>query len=410
MRDPELLLVLGTTANQRPLIQRARQMGLEVWALAIGDHHAVDDVADRVLEIDTADQQSILTLARQHGVRGLVTCATSTAIITVAGINERLGLSPYVPPERVARDAACKERYQRILTPLGLVPRGCTCRSVDEALAWIGERPGLQVFKPADGGGGKGVSIVRSGDRETVAAALAHALRWSRGDRVIIEDYIEGPTFGVESITLDGHTHVLAVPEKRIVGHPNCVTAGVFFPSPRLEPYLERIEEANRRAIAALGLRWGPTHIDMVLRQDGTPLIIDIGPRIAGGPLGWKLIPEATGYDLYAAVTDLAVGRLPEPTPAAPRSRSLFAEHFVVIEQAGTIRSIRLDLSAADVRAGRVRDPQLLKRAGERTEGAVSDADRLAVCNMCCTDHIEMEQRIAAFDAAVVVELDQENE
>ena len=120
----DVVLVFGTTYNQVPLIQKIQEMGLDAWATANGDSSACETVADRILEIDTSDQKKLLELVEKHRIKGLVTCGTSTAICTIAYINEKLGLSRRVIPYNMAVNATIKDSCRRILAPAGLVPRG----------------------------------------------------------------------------------------------------------------------------------------------------------------------------------------------------------------------------------------------------------------------------------------------
>ncbi len=323
----DVVLVLGATYNQVPLIRKVQQMGLGAWATGAGDTSECEGVADRVLQIDTSDVGAILDLVRGGPIRGLVTCGTATAICTIATINAELGLSRTVIAPRVAEDAAIKENFRRILGPAALVPRGAVVSEFEELLRAADELSFPLVLKPVDTGGGKGVEVV-SGPGENLVQAYARSIAHCRSGRLIVEEFVEGVTFGVESITIAGEVHVLAVAEKTLTGFPHCVTTGVIFPSERLEPHLEAIERVNRDTIARLGIEWGPTHIDMVLSESGEPIVIDVGPRLAGGPIASTLIESATGYDYYRATIDLSLGRPVEAPPAKPTDRTAARQPF----------------------------------------------------------------------------------
>ena len=399
----DVVLVFGTTYNQVPLIQKIQEMGLDAWATATGDSSACETVADRILEIDTSDQKKLLELVEKHRIKGLVTCGTSTAICTIAYINEKLGLSPRVIPHNVAVNATIKDNCRRILAPAGLVPRGDAISAPGELVAKSEALAFPIVLKPVDAGGGKGVEIIDRRSETLLRNAFDRSVAYSPTRRLVVEEYIPGIPLGVESITLDGATHVLAVAEKTLAGFPNCVTTGVFFPSSRLASHLEKIEETNREAIARLGIEWGPTHIDMVLGEDGTPTIVDVGPRLAGGPIASTLIESATGYDIYRAAIALSVGRDIQP-PRLDRQKPfrVYGSHFIVTTASGTISELQYDKKL--VRRLDLRGFRLLKKVGDRVNGTTTDGDRLAVFHLSAASRSEMEEKIEAAESSVSVE------
>ncbi len=399
----DAVLVFGTTYNQVPLIKKIQEMDLEAWATATGDSSPCDGIADRILDIDTSDAQALMQIVDRYAIKGLVTCGTSTAICTIAYINEKLGLSRKVVPYTVAVNATIKDNFRRILAPGGMVPRGDTVSDPDELCLKSETLSFPVVLKPVDAGGGKGVEVVERNSEPLLREAFRRSVSYSPMSRLIVEEYHAGIPLGVESITIDGVTHVLAVAEKTLAGFPNRVTTGVFFPSRRLETQLERIMQVNNDAIARLGIEWGPTHIDMVLDANGTPSIIDVGPRLAGGPIASALIESATGYDLYRATIDLCVGRdIQRPQLNGPTT-SVYGSHFIVTKASGTISALEYDTKLA--RELDLRDFRLLKQVGDRIDGTTTDGDRLAVFHLSAASRGEMEEKIRAAERTFRVEV-----
>ena len=399
----DAVLVFGTTYNQVPLIKKIQEMGLDAWATATGDSSPCDGIADQILEIDTSDAEALLKIVERHPIKGLVTCGTSTAICTIAYINEKLGLSRKVIPYSVAVNATIKDNFRRILAPGGIVPRGDTVSAPDELFLKSAALAFPIVLKPVDAGGGKGVEVVERHSKPLLRDAFRRSVSYSPMNRLIVEEYNAGIPLGVESVTIDGATHVLAVAEKTMAGFPNCVTTGVFFPSSRLEHQLETITQVNNEAIARLGIEWGPTHIDMVLCEDGTPYIVDIGPRLAGGPIASTLIESAMGYDLYRAAIDLCLGRdIQRPYLDQPKA-SVYGSHFIVTNASGTISALEYDAKLA--RELDLRDFRLLKQVGDRIHGTRTDGDRLAVFHLSAASRGEMEEKIQAVESRFRVEV-----
>lgn len=331
------IIVLGLTYNQVPLVQKVQEMGYRAVAVGIGGSTPIAaEYADQWYAIDTSDHQAVLDCARREDAAGLVTCGTSTAICTIASVNEVLGLSKTVIPYAVARNAVYKDRFRTIIGDL--MPQGTSAKDPREA-AYAARTIGYPlIVKPGDGGGTKGVTILREAQEGTFDEAFAYAQRFSRSKVVVIEEFHDGPVLGAESLVLDGQVRLLAIADKLISPTPRCITLGVAFPSRLSLEVQARIRAINEAAITRLGIRWGPTHIDMVVNRRGEPEIIDVGPRLAGGALMARLVPAAYDYDIYRAVIQLAAGKMPEPLN---ESNALhYASRFLTTTRKGTLHSV----------------------------------------------------------------------
>ncbi len=400
----ETILVFGTTYNQVPLIKKVREAGFNVWATSVGDSSSCKMYADRILDIDTSDKEQLLRVVKTHKIKGLITCGTSTAICTIAYINEQLGLSDKVIPYNVSLNATLKDNFRRILKGSQVVPPGEVVSTAEELFEKSRSYEFPIVLKPIDSGGDKGVEILVSNSHRGLQDAFSRSISYTRAGRLVMEQYVKGITFGVESITINGSTHALAVAEKTIAGFPNCVTTGVFFPSARLDPHLEAILKINRLVTTQLGIQWGPTHIDMVAGEDGRPYVIDIGPRLAGGPIASSLIEASTGYDLYHAAIDLCTGKnVTVPPRLSRQGATVYGSHFIVRDLHGTISSITFDKEL--IRDQAIHDFRLLKKRGDRVNGVTNDADRLAVFHCSASSQAALEEKIEKMEDGFHVEV-----
>jgi biotin carboxylase len=94
---------------------------------------------------------------------------------------------------------------------------------------------------------------------------------------------------------------------------PDFVEIGHDYPADIAPPDLETIEENVRAALNALGLTWGPSHVELRLAESG-PTIIEVNPRLAGGFIP-ELVRLASGIDLIEATVKLATGSRPNLEP-----------------------------------------------------------------------------------------------
>lgn len=389
------VLIFGATYNQIPLIRKVQEMGYEAWVTAAGDISLCHGIADKVLNIDTSDKIRLLNVVKGNNIKGLLTCGTSTPILTIAYINEELGLSDTFISYQTALNATLKNNFKDILSPENLVPRGFSTENINDSLNKLKKLDFPIIIKPVDGGGGKGVELVEEFNITKIKEVYDKSQSYSRDSKVLIEEFKEGITFGVESITIDSTVYALAVAEKTIAGYPNFVTTGVFFPSNNLVPHLKNILKTNETTIKKLGIKWGPTHIDMVLTKDGSVYVIDIGPRLAGGPLAHDLISKSTDYDYYQAVINLSLGRsIEKPEKTVMNCNScVCGSHFVTFNTKGTIDNIEYDFQLINQLG--LQNFRLLKQAGDNISGITTDSDRVAVFHLTADNYNELFSRIS---------------
>ncbi len=376
-------------------------MGFRTVAIGVGGGpEAAAEYADARFPIDTSDREDVLALAKRENAAGIVTCGTSTAVCTAADVTERLGLSRFVPPYRTAVEAVFKDRWRR--TAGDLAPRGLSCTDAADGFARSRELTPPLVLKPADGGGGKGVRIVRQPGERVFTAAFDNARRRSRCGVVVVEEYITGAVVGVESLVLDGKPHVFAIVDKLMTPPPRCITLGVVFPSHLPQDVRRRILRVNEELLARLDIRWGPTHIDMVVDAKGCPKVVDVGPRLAGGPIMSRLVPKAYGYDVYRAVIMLATGSVPEP-PGSPDGR-FYGSRFMLPPQPG--RLINIGFSADDIRRYRIEDVRQLIPDGTALTGIEDDGARVMMFTSRADTYRRVAENLDRFSRAVEIEMD----
>jgi biotin carboxylase len=168
------------------------------------------------------------------------------------------------------------------------------------------------VLKPRALGGS--IGVVRVDDpgelpeafRIVDEARTADAVSTYRG--VLIEEFLPGPEYSVDSVTLGGDTHTSVVAEKLVILPPGFEEGGHLVPAasaPGLEEALDLVRAVHR----VLGLDQLVTHTEFRLTDRG-PRLIEVNARL-GGDLIPYLGRLALGVDLPAAAADVALGREP---------------------------------------------------------------------------------------------------
>ncbi|MDF5756211.1 ATP-grasp domain-containing protein [Spongiactinospora sp. TRM90649] len=178
------------------------------------------------------------------------------------------------------------------------------------------------VVKPADGSGSSGVQIVR--EPGEVAAAFRAAAPRGHSGRVVVDRYLDGPEFSVESVSWGAGEHeIVGITEKTCTSPPYCVELAHYFPAEVPDDLAARIGQVVTDALTALGMRAGVSHAEVRV-VDGTPYVIEVAGRPAGDFIP-KLVRLATGRDLHllelAAVTGT---RAPEGEPSCQAAAVAF--------------------------------------------------------------------------------------
>ncbi|MCF3942626.1 ATP-grasp domain-containing protein [Oceanobacillus alkalisoli] len=158
------------------------------------------------------------------------------------------------------------------------------------------------IVKPCDGSGSKGINKVKT--YEQLVTACKEAMNVSLVGRALIEDFIVGEEFGVESFVYNGEVHVLGVMGKEMTKPPYYAELGHFIPSG--SSMEEKIKSIVIKAIKSLGINFGSVNMDLLVTKNGDVCIIDIGARMGGNLIGTHIIPLSTGIDYPSIIIKAA--------------------------------------------------------------------------------------------------------
>lgn len=329
-----LLLLPSSTYRAADFIAAARQLGAEVIVASDADLPAPTDgegggatdarVRSLVLDLDdsSAAADAIVAADRRTPLDAVV-AVDDRGVVAAAAAAQRLGL-PHAAPEAVAA-ARDKLRMRRLLD-LAEVPQPAFA-AVDPrdpaAAVDAARQVGFPcVVKPTALSTSRGV--IRADDPAALAGAARRSAAIALGageppDRpLLVEAFVDGPEVAVEGVLRQGVLDVVAVFDK---------------PDPLDGPYFEetiyvtpsRLAAADRQAVQAvtasaceaLGLRHGPVHAELRVR-DGRATVIEVAPRTIGGLCG-RTVEMATGRPLETLVLANALGT---DVPRAPRQRA----------------------------------------------------------------------------------------
>ena len=203
------LLVIAAGYLQTFLIKKAKALGYHVIAID-GNPNAIGfRFADESACIDITDPEACIRYASSKHINGVVTAASDYGVISAGETAKALKL-PGLNPE-VARLIKNKFLVRKCLFQKR-VDDTQQAYQVDETtdICKISKTLVFPVMvKPCDGSGSRGASRVDC--RDELAPAIKYAIDGSLTHRAIIESFITGQEYGVESFVYDGEVHILGV-------------------------------------------------------------------------------------------------------------------------------------------------------------------------------------------------------
>jgi biotin carboxylase len=311
------VFILGAGVMQIPAIRTARELG---WTAVVADGNAEAvgiGEADHFLHVDLKDLPGLEAAARriqaELGLDAVFTAGTDFSA-SVAYVARKLGL-PGIPYE-AALAASDKLKMRAAFAEAGVPsPRFMSLSAGEDPLLSV-SRAGLSlplVVKPADNMGARGCRLART-EAELVEACAA-ALPFSRTRRAIVEEYMDGPEFSIDSIVVEGEVTIRGFADRHIWFSPYFVELGHTMPSAYSPEIREAVIKVFKQGVAALGLGTGTAKGDMKWCPAlGTAMVGEIAARLSGGYMSGWTYPYASGIEVTREALELAAGLAPSPS------------------------------------------------------------------------------------------------
>lgn len=180
-----------------------------------------------------------------------------------------------------------------------------------QELEGIRESLGLPaVIKPCDSAGSDGVHICKSKDELMAAFQSIHRERnffGSVNERVLAQQLLVGRQYIVNTVSFNGRHAIAEIWEdnREDVGCTYLYNYELLLQE--RGPLEEALIDYTRTVLDALGVRFGPCHVELMV-DDGVPTIIEVGARPAGG-IQHEVMRDAQGYSHVSASIDCYLRR-----------------------------------------------------------------------------------------------------
>lgn len=263
------------------------------------NHHSITEFQiDNTYQsfiFDYTNEQKALNLAiklhKEQKIRGVISL-TEFGLRTASLIKTELGIAG--TPIQAVENTLNKNKLREVLTKHSLdKTRFCLCGTLEEAKIFYKELNKKVILKPVKGGGSIGVA---SADTEK---SLYKAWEWSFSQsdgKVIVEEFIEGKEYSVETISSRSRHKLLGITEKVTTEDPHFVEIGHKVPCQLTKLVKLEIEKKIVGLLNLIGNEDGPAHTEIKITETNEIFIIESQTRVGGDRI-WELLQLATGIN-----------------------------------------------------------------------------------------------------------------
>ncbi|GGV28232.1 hypothetical protein GCM10010277_10240 [Streptomyces longisporoflavus] len=318
---PRLLMVMP----YRQFVQKARAEGFwvgAIWDPQLQTPEYLDDVralADVFVTADFGDpellRRTIREVAREHRASVIYHIGREETMVAAHEVAEELHAE--VNPATAIRFLADKHAMRDLLAHHGLSPVSFEAVAARQDVPAAVGRVGLPaVVKPTALAGSRGVFLWQGAQDQAAWTDLVDAYGYD--GPFLVEEYLRGPEYSVETLSHDGRHHVVGITEKLLGAPPLFVEVGHVHPAPLAPHRKHAVEELTLRFLTLCGYRSGPAHTEVIWTTRG-PRIVESQPRLGGDRIP-RLVELACGLDIERAVFAGLAGspaEVPAPTATA---------------------------------------------------------------------------------------------
>lgn len=304
-QNKKSVLIFGVGPLQKSIIDRAKLMGLYTIGIDPVEDATCKDEVDAFEIVGGQDFEGTMAIAKKYQIDALVTAATDKPLVMMARVAKELHL-PFYSVETAQWSTDKYQMKQHFME--GGVPcaKGRLVHSAEEVEDF--EFP--VIVKPRDNSGSRGVKLCR--DNTELVAAIAEALPYSHLNTVLVEEFIEGPEYSIESLHHDGKSEVIQFTEKKTTEFPYNVELGHIQPAKISDENKKKIRDIITKIGIALKYENCPSHTELKINDRGI-YVIETSPRLGGDYITSTLTPLSTGVNLEDELLKISLGETINP-------------------------------------------------------------------------------------------------
>ncbi len=278
------LLILGGSRYIIPVIKVAHELGIYVITCDYLPDNIAHKYADKYCNVSIIDKDSVLQIAKENNIDGVISFACDPGVVTAAYVAECLNL-PFQASYNAARILQDKGLFRKFLEENNFnTPHAKSYSDINSPYNDIDYFNWPVIVKPVDSAGSKGVTRVDSPDE--LNKAISVALENSHNGMFIIEDFLtfEGYHSSADPFVVDGKIKFITYSDQlfdKAAENPY-TPAYIIWPTTMKESHQNYLTKEIQRLIDLLHLTTGIYNIETCVGTDGKPYIMEVSPRGGG--------------------------------------------------------------------------------------------------------------------------------
>lgn len=230
------------------------------------------------------------------------------------------------------------------------------------------------IVKPSNDSGSKNVYLCQN--ESEISTAIKHIIQSKKNivgqnidADILIEEFLDGPEFSIESVTVNGQTTIIGVTKKLVTPYPLSIEVGHDFPANLNANEEKEIRRLVEQSLVALGVDFAVTHTEVKLTKKG-PRIVEVNSRPGGDEIP-HLVKAVTGIDLKALAFLVTLGKGIDSLVLSSSTVPSASIRFLLANQEGKV-SFDDQFQSPDIK-----EQKWYVKNGERVKRTESNFDRL---------------------------------
>jgi len=282
---------------QNKTITVAKSLGYKIIAID-ADEHAEGFVNADVAIISSLDNtQYIIEKIKHLNIKGVLSICSDAGMLLAGTIRDYFGIntgpnyhtSQMLVNKRSQREVWLKDEVQG--------PQWQVSSQLEELIIITKKMSLPFIIKPVDNAGSRGVYKVESFN-QPIKEYLQSALSFSKTGDVLIESYMDGIEYTIETFVHRKVVNVLAITEKKKIAAANGLVAYQLMTTALEEADKLHISSLVCRAFESIGYENGPGHAEVIMMKDGSVGMVELAGRGGGFLVFEQFVELSSGYDI----------------------------------------------------------------------------------------------------------------
>ena len=301
------ILIIGAGIGQVVLAKKIKARGYYLIAVTQRGNYPVIEIADKVYYENVFNKDSVLEIARNEQVDGVISDQNDMMMPVVAYVAEHLGLPGNYTDvvNAYCNKNVFRDNCDKLSIP---VPKHSSVSEVEIPPKMKGI-PFPWVVKPADSQSSVGVSKVNN--ESEYLTAVKKAIDVSRTNTAIVEQFFQGNELVAEGFIYKGKYYNLGFADRKYFD-----LGGLFIPSQTLFPsvvslsVLNRIRTFEEKMAEYVQPDFAIVHSEYLYNVESDEIcIVESALRGGGVYISSHLIPLYCDIDINEVLLDCVVGK-----------------------------------------------------------------------------------------------------